>query len=201
MKKNLLFFSLLIIGVIFNACIEKNMPIKSNQRVVTLPTPMPTPIPVRTTQPSTNGEYHQLMTVQGQLLAVQEKRTGFIFPQYRDKIILLQIFGQDCPYCFKEIPIINRIRQRYSNNLQVLAFQAQEPMTKQTAYTLIQRFQMNYPIVDKDEAKGLLYFIQKNYGWTGVLPYILIIKNGVTEYSFPGEVSHKELDEAVRDLL
>jgi len=43
--------------------------------------------------------------------------------------------------------------------------------------------------------------MQTTYGWTGILPYMLIIKNGVTEYSFSGAVSHQELDEAVRSLI
>jgi hypothetical protein len=99
------------------------------------------------------------------------------------------------------MPIINSITRKYSRNLQIVALQAQEAMSKETASRLIQKFQMNYPIIDKDEAKSLLYFIQKTYGWTGILPYMLIIKNGVTEYSFAGEVSHKELDSAVKSLL
>ena len=214
MKKILLGFSLLLFTLTFNACVKKNISTNTNPQIIpitTTPIPqtiqVPTPTPIQTPSraiaiaPSSAGESHQLKTVQGSFLTVQERSNGFVFPQYQGKVVLLQIFGQDCPYCFKEMPIINRVKQKYARNLQIIAIQAQDTMSKQTASRLIQSYQMNYPIVDKNEATNLLHFMQTTYGWTGILPYILIIKNGVTEYSFSGEVSHQELDEAIKSLL
>ena len=214
MKKILLSFSLLLFTLTFNACVKKNINTNTNQQIIpitTTPIPqtiqVPTPTAIQTPSrviaiaPSSAGESHQLKTVQGSFLTVQERSNGFVFPQYQGKVVLLQIFGQDCPYCFKEMPIINRVKRTYARNLQIIAIQAQDAMSKQTASRLIQSYQMNYPIVDKDEATNLLHFMQTTYGWTGILPYMLIIKNGVTEYSFSGAVSHQELDEAVKSLL
>jgi thiol-disulfide isomerase/thioredoxin len=219
MKKNLLFFSLINTGLIFTACVEKSIIKDTNIQsiipivttaapaIVQVPTPTSLPIPIQTptrsvvVAPSTAGEAHQLRTVQGSFLTVQERSNGFVFPQYQDKVVLLQIFGQDCPYCFKEMPIINRVKRKYASNLQIIAIQAQDDMSKETASRLIQNYHMNYPVVDKNEATNLLHFMQTTYGWTGVLPYMLLIKNGVTEYSFAGEVSHQELDEAVKSLI
>ena len=195
----MLFFSLILNGCIEKSIITQSSPISTARTSIpTTPPPLP---PKRVIATSTAGEYHQLQTVQGTTLAIQERSNGFDFPQFRNKIVLLQIFGQECPYCFKEMPTINRIKRKYSKNLQLIALQAQEPMSKQTSSRIIQKFQMNYPIIDKEEARNILYFIQNTYGWTGILPYMLLIKNGVTEYSFSGEVSHQELDEAVRSLI
>jgi thiol-disulfide isomerase/thioredoxin len=213
MKKLLLSFSLLVFTLTFNACVKKSIITNSDPRItpiITSPNPTiihPIQIPIQTPTkaiiiaPSSAGEFHQLKTVQGPILTVQERSNGFVFPQYRNKIVLLQIFGQDCPYCFKEIPIINRVKRQYAGSLQIIALQAQDSMSKQTASRLIQNYQMNYPVVDKNEAMNLLHFMQTTYGWTGILPYMLIIKNGVTEYSFAGEVSYQELDEAVSSLI
>jgi len=216
MKKILLGFSLLVFTLTFNACVEKSISTNANQQIIPIvPTPMPvtvqvptpTPTPIQTPSraiviaPSSAGAFHQLKTVQGPILTVQERSNGFVFPQYQDKVVLLHIFGQDCPYCFKEMPIINRVKEKYVGNLQIVAIQAQDAMSKQTASRLIQSYRMNYPIVDKNEATNLLHFMQTTYGWTGILPYMLIIKNGVTEYSFSGAVSHQELDEAIGSLL
>jgi len=206
MKKILLSFSLLLLTLTFNACVKKNINTNTNPQIIpSTPIPqtiqVPTPSRAITIAPSSAGESHQLKTVQGSFLTVQERSNGFVFPQYQGKIVLLQIFGQDCPYCFKEIPIISRVKQKYARNLQIIAIQAQDTMSKQTASRLIQSYQINYPIVDKNEATNLLHFMQTTYGWTGILPYMLIIKNGVTEYSFPGEVSYQELDKAVKSLL
>ncbi len=181
-----------------NRQIIQATPIQTREEVVYQQPIAPPPVNIA---PSTSGESHSVRTVQGTTLTIQERSNGFVFPQYQDKVVLLEIFGKECPYCFKEIPLINNLYSKYRNNLQVIALQAQEPMTKHEASTLMQRHQMNYPVIDKDEAVPLLLFIQNTYGWTGILPYTLIIKNGVTEFSFTGEVSHQELDEAMRSLI
>jgi len=171
---------------------------------IAVPPPVEEATPIReieTPPPSTAGESHQLRTVQGTTIAIQERSNGFVFPQYSNKIVLLQIFGQECPYCLKEMPTIAQVQQQYAGSLQIVAVQAQEPMSQATASMLIQQYQMNYPIIDKEEAVDLLYFLQQTYGWTGILPYTLIIKDGVTEFSFFGETSYQEINEAIQSLL
>ena len=163
------------------------------------PTIQPTIQPTVTTH-ATGGETRQFRTVQGTTIAIQKRSNGFSFPQYQDKIIILQVFGKNCEYCFKEIPIIKRIQRKYAHNSKIIALQAQAPMSRGESSSLIQRFQMNYPIIDKGEATSLLLNIQNNYEWTGVLPCTLIIKNGVTEQAFKGEVSYQELDELMSSL-
>ena len=167
------------------------------------PTIQPSIQPTVTTHSTTHatgGETRQFRTVQGTSIAIQKRSNGFSFPQYQDKIIILQVFGKHCEYCFKEIPIIKRIQRKYAHNSKIIALQAQAPMSRGESSSLIQRFQMNYPIIDKSEAASLLLNIQNNYEWTGVLPCTLIIKNGVTEQAFKGEVSYQELDELMSSL-
>lgn len=205
MKKTLLLSSLLFIGLSTNACVKKQVNLPTSPQVqehpsVVAPAPQQ-PMPTSTPPVSTAGPMHQLKTLQGPIISIGERSNGFVFPNYPNKIVLLQIFGQECPHCFKEMPIIHSIKRRYANSLEVVALQAQEPMSSQDASNLIQRFQIDYPIIDKEEARPLLYRMSNSYNWNGILPYILLVKNGVTEYSFSGEVSQQELDESVRSLL
>jgi len=152
-------------------------------------------------QPIQADNYHQLKTIQGPVITVGTRRNGFTFPQYPGKVVLLQIFGKECPYCFEELPVIANIHRQYAQKLNIVAIQAQDPMSKNTASRLINRFQMYYPIIERDNASELLLFLSNTYGWTGILPYTLLIKNGVTEYSFSGQVDKRELEEAVRSLI
>lgn len=204
MKKTLSLSSLLLIGLSTTACVEKNVNLPSSPQTIeqaTTSIPQPSIAPQISSPLVTSGEGHQLKTVQGPIIVVQERSNGFVFPQYEDKIVLLQIFGKECKYCFEEMPFIQRIHQRYNQHLNVVALQAQPNMTPAVAQNIIQKFQMNYPIVDRDEAKDLLLFIEKTYNWAGTLPYMLIIKNGVTEYSFEGEIDHGEFERAIRSLM
>ena len=216
MKINVLFSSLLFTLLFYTGCISKTIQTTSTPVVYEAPVPQPISVPTpqytqpvvmvessRTTAISVNeaSTYHQLQTIQGPKVTIGELPTGFTFPEYKGKIVLLQFFGKECPYCFEEMPIINRLRSKYAQNMQVIAIQAQNPMSKATATNLINRFNMNYPIIEKSEASNLILFLRQTYGWTGILPYMLLIKDGVTEFSFKGKVSEQELEESIQMIL
>jgi len=203
MKKNLLLSSLLV-GSIFihTGCMNKNFnhtsqtviePIVPHHAEVMQNTSIETPpisieIPAITpstiSTPSINEEnLQQIQTIQGKNIAVKITNTGFEFPEYRGKTVLLQIFGKNCSYCFEEMTVINKIKEEYGTQLQIIAIQGQEPMSQSEASTLIGRYKMNYPIIEKDNASDLIVFLRDKYEWTGVLPYVLLIKDSSMQYS------------------
>jgi len=172
--------------------IIENSPIIENTPSIQNNTPIPQ---------TASGSGYQLQTIQGQSIRVSEQSTGLNFPQYQGKVILLQIFGKECEYCFKEMPIIQKIQRKYRNKLQIIAIQGQDKMSSSTSSRLIRKYQMNYPIIERDEARDVLSYIGSTYGWTGVLPFIQIIKNGSTEATFAdGGASYSELSEVIGGL-
>ncbi|MBU1668685.1 TlpA family protein disulfide reductase [bacterium] len=207
MKNNLLLHTMLLGSILVHtACVQKNLSNENPTSAYETESQPNTHIPQTDyeedtpTSESTEGLY-QLQSIQGQRISIGERNTGFVFPQYPNKIVLLQVFGKDCPYCFEEMPIINTIHNQYRESLQVIAIQAQERMDPSTASQLIGQYQMDYPIIEADEATHLLLFLNETYGWTGGLPFMQLIKNGVTEYTFPEGPSYEELQESVDSLL
>lgn len=196
MKRNLLMLSLAMLTLLSTGCVPTVLPTKTQSNSINTTTPPP---PKSRQMATTN--YQRLQTVQGPTLTVGVRPTGFTFPDFQGKIVLLEVFGKECHYCFEEMPIIHRLHSKYHRYLQVVALQAQDPMSKATANNLIHRFNMNYPIVDKNHAINLLYILKNTYAWNGILPFMLIIKNGVTEYSFRGKVTQQELEEAIQMLI
>ena len=147
------------------------------------------------------GEEHIFQSIRGKTITIIERKNGFIFPEYKNKVIILEIFGKDCPHCSKEIPILRKIRNRHKGQLEIIAIQAQGRMDKFTARNYINRNKIRYPIIEGDDDTNLLYFIQATYGWMGILPYTLVIKNGVTELSYSGEVDYQELKHDIDTLF
>ena len=198
MKKKMLLLPLLTTTLLYTGCTPNTSP-----RVVqtnSLPTPSTNPSQ-ESNLPVSTFSYNKLKTVQGQKLTVGESHTGFMFPDFKGKIILLEVFGQDCPHCFKELPIINNLFAKYRQRLQVVALQVQEPMSKGKANSLIREFNINYPIIDRKEANNLMYRLKKSYEWNGILPFILLIKDGVTQEVFRGEKSQERIERAIQELL
>lgn len=226
MKNNLLLTSALLSAVfLYTGCIKRESPVQTQyepayqnevytqsqptQTIYTNPPENIVTSPAEDISNSTTINYPesssnalQLQTIHGDAISIGERSNGFTFPQYQGKIILLQIFGKECEFCFEEMPIINKMRSQFGSQLQVIAIQGQERMSPSESSALINRFNMNYPIIEKEEARDILVSIGSTYNWTGSLPLLLLIKDGVTEYTFSdGGVSYNELRESIQSLL
>jgi len=150
---------------------------------------------------STGGEVYKLKSIQGQPITIIERSNGFLFPQYPNKIIILEMFGKNCSYCIREMPTINKLHRTYRKNLEVIAIQVEGQMSPNEAKSLLRRHKIHYPIIPGDTATNLQYSIQTTYGWTGLLPFTMVIKNGVTEFTYPGSVSYSEINNDIRSIL
>jgi len=203
MNKNLILSSLLIFSFIFySGCMKKEFPNiypenSSNNNPSEEITPTPTEV---TSQYVPQTKYRQMRTVQGGSITVGEHNRGFEFPQYKGKIVLVELFGKDCHFCFEEMPTINRIQNEYRDKVSVIAIQATPPMVQGEAQRLIQEHNMNYPVVDQDEAKSILIYLRDVYEWRGVLPYIMLVKDGQIEQVFKGTSSFEEISQGIQNI-
>ena len=150
---------------------------------------------------SSGGEVHKLRSIQGKAITIVERSNGFIFPEYKNKTIVLEMFGKKCSHCIKAMPTLNKLRSKYKGNVEVIAVQVEDKMSSSEANSLIRRHRINYPVISGDTATNLQYSIQNTYGWTGILPFTIIVKNGVTEFTYPGEVSYRELESDLNSIV
>lgn len=147
------------------------------------------------------GEIHRLKSIQGKKITIIERPTGYLFPEFKNKIVILEMFGKDCSHCIKEMPTMNKLRRKYRKHLKIVAIQVEGKMSSREANRLIRSHKIYYPIISGQTATNLQYNVQNTYGWTGILPFILVIKNGVTEFSYRGSVSYNEINKDIRSLL
>lgn len=173
--------------------------LNNNPSTITETTPPPTEVTPPPYVP--NMTYRQMKTVQGESITVGEHARGFDFPQYKGKIVLVELFGKTCHYCFEEMPTITKIQNEYRDRLSVIAIQASSPMAQGEAQRLIQEHNMNYPIIDQDEAKSILIYLRDVYQWGGILPYIMLIKDGQIEQVFQGaDKTFEEISQGIQDI-
>ena len=147
------------------------------------------------------GELHTLTSIRKKVIRIGERSNGFTFPNYSGKVMILEMFGKDCPHCLNQLPVLKKIRKRYRGKLEVIAIQSQGRMSRAVASSYINRHKITYPIIEGEDATNLQYFIQSTYGWNGILPYTLVIKNGVTEFAYSGEVSYKDMRADIDSLF
>jgi thiol-disulfide isomerase/thioredoxin len=152
-------------------------------------------------QTTSGGEVHKLRSIKGKSITVVERSNGFIFPEYKNRVVVLEMFGKKCPHCIKEIPTFNKLRSKYRGKIEIIAVQVEDRMSSTEANSLIRRHRIHYPIIAGETATNLQYNIQNTYGWTGILPFTMVIKNGVTEFTYPGTVSYNELNRDIRSIV
>jgi thiol-disulfide isomerase/thioredoxin len=148
-----------------------------------------------------NQNIHNLTSIQSEIIHIQENKNGFIFPLMRDKIVILEIFGKSCPHCDKQMPILSAIKNANLDKVEIIAIHAQEMMDKNEKIKFFSKHAINYPIIDGSQSINLLYFIRDTYGWDGTMPYMLVIKNGLTEFSYSGETDLDEIKKDIKSLL
>jgi|GEM_PF-980638 len=148
-----------------------------------------------------DGDRHTLKSIRGKVIHIIERKNGFIFPEYKNKIIILEFFGKDCPHCMQELPVIQKIRRRYRGKLEVIAIQSQDRMSLEEAQEYINGNNIRYPIIEGEDAINLQHFVQKTYNWSGILPYTLVIKDGITEFYYAGEFEYRDIDRDISSII
>ena len=146
-------------------------------------------------------QIHKLKSIQGHNITIEERSTGYIFPEFQDRIVVLEMFGKNCSHCIKEMPTMRKLKRRYPNHIEIIALQVEGKMSKREATRLLKRHKITYPIISGESAKALQFHVQSTFGWTGILPFIMVIKDGVTEFTYRGEVSYNRINKDILSLL
>ena len=152
-----------------------------------------------------NDNIIYLKSIQGESIPLKIKKGksnySFIFPTFRKKIILLEVFGKDCGYCFTEAKILNKIRNEYKDYIQIISIQVHNRMSLPEANKIMKDYNIDYPIIEGKDAPGLLFHLEEVYGWKGTLPYILIIDNDIAQFSYRGISTYLKIKESIDTLL
>jgi len=149
----------------------------------------------------TGGEVHKLRSIQGQKITIVERSNGYIFPELKGKVVLLEMLGKNCSHCIKEMPILNKLKRQYRGKLEIVALQVEDKMSPLQANAFLKRHKISYPIISGDTATNLQYHVQDTFGWTGILPFMMLVKDGVTEFTYKGQVTYQELNNDIRSLI
>jgi len=145
----------------------------------------------QTTPSSVSHNSFQLQALNGKTFSIEAENRKFKITGMEGKIVFLKIFGWDCAFCKKEIPELIKLKNSLHDTFDVLAIEAQNHSDKQSK-EFIEKYGINYNIVSGKGHKSLYTYLQKQYGWEGVIPltivlskegYVLAFEEGSKSYS------------------
>jgi|AAUQ01.1.fsa_nt_gi thiol-disulfide isomerase/thioredoxin len=97
-----------------------------------------------------------------------------IIDELKGKIIFLKVFGWDCEYCQKEIPELIKLKSRFSDAFDAISIEYQHHQ-KAKNLELIDKYGINYHIIEGDKNIEFLDYLKNEYGWNGVIPLTVVI--------------------------
>jgi peroxiredoxin len=148
-------------------------------------------IEIKRINPSPVITNFQLTTLKGKIFNIKAENRKFKIEGMEGKIVFLKVFGWDCEFCQKEIPQLINLKNSLADTFDVIAIQAQE-YTLEQSKEFIKKYGINYNVVSGNQQENFYAYLQKQYGWTGVIPltivlskegYVLAFERGSKSYS------------------
>lgn len=120
----------------------------------------------------------------------------------KDKIVLLNFFGKNCPPCLMEIPHLIKIQNEYKKNLDIISIHVQETMTKEELASFMKEKKINYTVIDNKESYDFVDYIMAKTGWQGMIPFMVLFdKKGNAVQFYSGIVSEEQLTSDLKQLF
>jgi thiol-disulfide isomerase/thioredoxin len=124
--------------------------------------------------PNTLEKLFHFKTLEGKDFSIKVGNRSFKIEGMEEKIVFLKVFGWDCDFCKKEIPELINLKKSLPDSFDVIAIEAQNHSTSESQ-NFIKEYGINYHIVEGKNQKNFYTYLQKQYGWTGIIPLTIVL--------------------------
>ena len=143
-------------------------------------------------------------TVGGKTIKVNKTANGLVFEGYEGKIVLLEMYGWNCPHCIAAIPGYNRLKNKYPNDVYIITVESYGTNPDMQKY--VADYGIQYDTVAKQNAGKLPAFVQSLTGYTveaaGVPSLLVFTRSGdLAEYLPPQDLPEAYVDSLIQGLL
>lgn len=115
---------------------------------------------------------------------------------FKDKVVLVFFFASWCRSCLEEIPLLKKMQNRFADKDFVLLAMAVDKENKSGLKNLIQKQNINYPVLLADEA------VKKDFGGIAILPTMFLVdREGKLYKKYSGHIERDSLNRDIRQLL
>lgn len=195
--KNKLIASLLFAGVLIIAGCSVDS-ITGNDDADNTPTSTPTtsaPVLASTT----------ISTTSGKTIQVNRTQNGLVFGGQEGKIVVLEIYGDSCPFCIQSVPIFNNIRAKYPNDVYVIAMESYGDLDNAGLQQYVATHGIQYDTVATANSGNMFTFMNELTGYTtnqGVPAYLILGRDGaLVEYAPPHVPNQAVIEGYIQGLL
>jgi thiol-disulfide isomerase/thioredoxin len=139
-----------------------------------------------------------LKTLTNENIKLSFQNDGITFENYKDKVVILDIFTTWCPPCIESIPHLNQLQKQYKKDIQIIGIMMEEDKKNSEVLSFKKKYHMTYPVTNSKENFKLVDT------WGGVSGYPTIIifdKKGTYFNHFNGSPPIEMLESDIKKVL
>ena len=161
-----LFILMIFILFAFQGCLTKEKQVTITQKA---PVATKAPIMIEETE-ALVGEELVFKTLRHERIKIIHDRgiLRFLTAAYREKNVLLFLFGKNCPHCRNEIPSILQLSK--NPNIKIIGIHAQADIGDQALKRYIKKIGFTFDILSFSDDIKLIRLLQKRGLWEGEVP-------------------------------
>lgn len=115
---------------------------------------------------------------------------------FKGKVVLVSFFASWCRSCLEEIPLLKKLQNRFADKDFVLLAIAVDKENKSGLKNLIQKQNINYPVLLANEA------VKKDFGGIAILPTMFLVdREGKLYKKYSGHIKRDSLVQDIRHLV
>ncbi len=139
-----------------------------------------------------------LQTTTGNKIKLISTEKGIKFPDYPDKVILLDFFATWCPPCRAAIPHLIHLQSKYKDKIQVIAILMEENKENSELERFITKHKMSFPVANSREN----FILSQALGGIRSLPTMVMYdKNGNYHTHYVGVAPEEMIDSDIQKAL
>lgn len=92
-----------------------------------------------------------LKTVENKELKLKIENDILSSKSLNGKTVLINFWATWCPPCLKEIPIFNKLYEKYNNKFEIVAVLYKDSISKEDLNTFIEKYNIKFPIIVGEE--------------------------------------------------
>lgn len=133
----------------------------------------------------------ELKTNNDQLINATISKNKIIFSGQENKVVLLNFFATWCPPCKAEIPHLNRLKERYKEQFEVIGVLVEKSKTKEEVNAFIEEYEIQFPVTNHTTN----FTLADAVGGVKSIPTMLLFdKNGTLIRKYIGIVPEEMLE-------
>ena len=134
----------------------------------------------------------------GKNIKVKKLENGFIFEGYENKVVIINFFATWCPPCKAEIPHLNKLQEKYKDDLKIISILLEENKSNDEIIEFIEKNSIKFMITNSQEN----FKLAKEVGGVQSIPFMLIYdKSGNYSQHYTGAVPEEMIEADIKKVL